>query len=164
MQISKHLKESSIILNYQPEIPIDDPKWNVRKTKEILFREIVDRLDTIGSIANKTKLFHEFEEREKKDSCCIGEGIALPHLRTLQCKDLLISIITIPEGLDFSAFDGQPVKIFVSFITPIYDDHLYKILYKNLSVLFENEESLQKILAIEKPGELIRFIRQEIGS
>lgn len=163
MQVSKHLKESSIILNYQPEIPLDDPKWTVRKTKEIIFREIVARLETIGNINNTTKLYHEFEEREKKDSCCIGEGIALPHLRTLQCKELLISIITIPDGIDFGAFDGLPVKVFISFITPIYDDSLYKVLYKNLSVLFENETSIDKILEIKKPGELIRFIKQELG-
>lgn len=161
MQISKHLKESSILLNYRLEIPEDDAKWTVKKTKDVLFHEIVNRLETIGNIGNKTKLFNEFIEREKKDSCCIGEQIALPHLRTLQCKDLQIAIITCPEGIDFGAFDGQLIKIFFAFIAPPYDDGLYRILYKNLTGLFENNDSLNTLLAIEKPGELIRFIKQE---
>ena len=161
MQISKHLKESSILLNYRLEIPEDDDKWTLKKTRDILFREIVDRLETIGNIGNKTKLFNEFIEREKKDSCCIGEHIALPHLRTLQCKDLQICIITAPEGIDFGAFDQQPVKLFFAFIAPPYDDSLYRTLYKNLTSLFENPDSLNTLLAIEKPGEMIRFLKQE---
>lgn len=163
MQISKHLKESSILLNYKLEEPEEDEKWTLKKTRDILFHEIVNRVETVGNIGNKTKLFNEFIEREKKDSCCIGEQIALPHLRTLQCKDLLISIITSPEGIDFGAFDNQPIKIFFAFIAPPYDDTLYRTLYKNLTALFENEDSLQKLLAIEKPGELIRFLKQEFS-
>lgn len=163
MQISKHLKESSILIDYRLEMPEDDTKWTIRNTRQVIFREIVDRLETVGPISNKTKLYNEFEEREKKDSCCIGEQIALPHLRTLQCKDLLISIIVAPDGIDFGAFDKLPVKVFVAFVTPIYDDSLYKVLYKNLSILFENENSIDNILAIQKPGELIRYLKQELG-
>ncbi len=163
MQISKHIKESSIFLNFKLEVPPEDEKWTLKKTKDLLFHEIVDRLETVGNIGNKTKLFNELMEREKKDSCCIGEQIALPHLRTLQCKDLLISIITAPDGIDFGAFDQQPVKIFFSFIAPPYDDSLYRILYKNIANLFEDQTTLETILQIEKPGELIRYLKHELS-
>ena len=162
MQISQHLKESSILLNFSLEIPEDDEKWTLKKTRDLVFHELVNRFETIGNIGNKTKLFNEFIEREKKDSCCIGEQIALPHLRTLQCKDLMISIITSQEGIDFGAFDAQPVKVFFAFIAPPYDDNLYRILYKNLTTLFENEDSINTLLSIEKPGEMIRFLKQEL--
>ncbi|PCJ62101.1 MAG: hypothetical protein COA79_05280 [Planctomycetota bacterium] len=163
MQISKYLKESSILLDYQLDTNEEEENQTLKKVREVIFKQISTCLETVGKINNTTKLYNEFLEREKKDSCCIGDHIALPHLRTLQCKELLISVITSKQGIKFNAFDDEPVKIFFSFVAPRYDDNLYKTLYKNISRIFQDPYTIDTLLSFEQPGELIRYLKKEFS-
>ena len=48
-----------------------------------------------------------FLARESLGSTAIGEGIAIPHAKVEAVKEPGLAAITVPEGVDYEAFDGS---------------------------------------------------------
>lgn len=63
-------------------------------------------------------LLEKLEEREGLGSTGFGNGIAIPHCRLDSVTDFVVGIITIPDGVDFEALDGDPVKLIVFIVAP----------------------------------------------
>ncbi|HHI02779.1 MAG TPA: hypothetical protein ENL22_04605, partial [candidate division Zixibacteria bacterium] len=93
MNISRFLKEEMILMDLQtaqepqPEENNSD-KWKFRN-KERLLSDLVGILEISGKIGNRCKLLTEFINREKKASTGIGDGVAVPHVRSMQAKEFL---------------------------------------------------------------------------
>ncbi len=58
-------------------------------------------------------------EREAKLSTAIGLGIAVPHARLENRDRVEIVVSCLPEGIDFSAPDGRPVRLVVLLVSPL---------------------------------------------
>lgn len=57
------------------------------------------------------------QEREQLGSTAIGNGIAAPHARMEVAHT--VGILGVAErGIDFGAADGEPVRLFVAFVSP----------------------------------------------
>jgi PTS system nitrogen regulatory IIA component len=57
-------------------------------------------------------------EREKLGSTGIGDGIAIPHGKHNDMKQLIVSFGRSKEGVDFDAMDGKPVHLFFLLMAP----------------------------------------------
>jgi PTS system nitrogen regulatory IIA component len=57
--------------------------------------------------------------REKLGSTAMGEGIAIPHCRIPECADSAGCLITLPQGIEFNAPDGQLVDLVFVLLVPI---------------------------------------------
>jgi len=93
--------------------------------KKGIIREIAD-------IALKSPSFKEVDaqtiisgilKREELGSTGFGGGIAIPHCRLDNVNDFLVGLITVPEGVDFDAMDGEKVKVFVFIIAPLRESN-----------------------------------------
>ncbi|RME85563.1 MAG: PTS sugar transporter subunit IIA, partial [Planctomycetota bacterium] len=71
--------------------------------------------------------------REKKATTGLGEGFALPHVRTMEARDLAMALLRVPEGVDFDAIDQKPVYLFLAMVAPPYDDNLYLRIYRDIA-------------------------------
>ncbi len=60
----------------------------------------------------------ELRSREELGSTGFGDGIAIPHCRMAKAKDFVVGMITVPDGMDFAALDGAPVRVLVFIIAP----------------------------------------------
>ncbi|MCD6392627.1 MAG: PTS sugar transporter subunit IIA [Planctomycetes bacterium] len=58
------------------------------------------------------------EERESLGSTGFGKGIAIPHCRLKSITDFVAGIITVPDGVDFEALDGEKVDLIIFIIAP----------------------------------------------
>ena len=58
------------------------------------------------------------EEREKLGSTGFGKGIAIPHCRLKNVSEFVVGIITVPEGVEFEALDGEKVKLIFFIVGP----------------------------------------------
>jgi len=90
-------------------------------------KEKADALNTIARIAKKCKNFDNvseeqiaqaLEEREKIGSTGFGKGIAIPHCRLKDVSEFGVGIITLKEGVDFDALDGEKVFLIVFIVGP----------------------------------------------
>ncbi len=119
----------------QPEeLHREDPwKW---ECKEIVLRQIVNVLCRSPHIRNESKLFKDLLNREKKATTAIGQGIAIPHVRTMQPSDLVLCFIRYKEGIEFLSLDEQPVYFIFGVVTPPYDDRKYSQVLPWLGKIF----------------------------
>ncbi|MBK7091406.1 MAG: PTS sugar transporter subunit IIA [bacterium] len=167
MQISRYLTPKLVKLEMDTvfEPPEDGEAQiltikRIQERKEALIAECVDLLNLSGKVGNKNKLLRDLFDREKKATTAIGKGIAIPHVRTMQAKELIIAIARSTEGYDFDAADGQPVHVFVAMAAPPYDDSLYLRVFRALAQLFTYEGFYERIMTAQQPYDVIRAIQE----
>lgn len=87
-------------------------------TKEEILSEMVDLLVASGHIRDRAAVLQAVNEREKRMSTGMQNGIAIPHGKT-DSVDCLVAALGIKRGgVDFGALDGQPSNIFVMTVSP----------------------------------------------
>ncbi len=135
---------------------VERHRWDL---KESALSELCDLLDSSGKTGNKSKLLTDLVNREKKSSTAVGKGVAIPHVRTMQAKELILAFARSAEGLDFDAPDGEPVHLFFAMVAPPYDDKLYLSIYKEIGTLILADESRQRLLDAKNEHEIIRVFQ-----
>ena len=132
-------------------------KWQAR-SKEKVLDELVTLLDSGARIGNRGKLLTDFVNRERQTSTGIGNGIAIPHIRSKHAKEFVIAFARSTAGYDFDSADGQPAHLFFVMAAPPYDDDVYLRVFKSLAEMLRQEQFRQELMAIQSPGEIIRVI------
>ncbi len=72
---------------------------------------------TLGDI-DEARILKGLTDREELSTTGFGNGIAIPHCRLDDVKDFVVGILAVPNGVDFSAMDEQPVRLFVFIVAP----------------------------------------------
>ena len=135
------------------------PKHRLEQKRQIL-AECVELLDVSEKVSNKSKLLTDLFNREKKATTAIGKGIVIPHVRTMQAKELIIAILRSTKGYDFEALDGEPSHIFVAMAAPPYDDNLYLKVFKTLMQIFGADGFHTRIMEAQAAYEIIRVFQE----
>lgn len=164
MNISKYMTEELIDLDFEVELeePPEDnnsEKWRQRNKERILTR-LVEILDKSGKTVNNSKLLTDFVNRERKATTGIGEGIAIPHIRSMQARELIIGFARSFEGFDFESLDGEPVHMFFFMAAPPYDDSLYLKVFKALSENLQYEAFREELMSAGQPYDIIRAFKK----
>ncbi len=136
---------------------LEDPK-NLRRIREEVIGEMCDLLEETGQIGNKSKLFKDLHNREKKAVTAIGEGIAFPHVRTIQARQFVMAFGKSYQGLPFYALDGEPVHLFFSMVAPSHEDQLYLKVYKSLSTALLQPELREELMEAYNPNDVWRVL------
>ncbi len=163
MRISRFLTEEHIKLDMTTRIePLEEgsslEKWRL-EAKEKILSELVTLLEKNGRVGNRTKFLLDFINREKKATTGIGNGIAIPHIRSLQAKEFMIAFARSIEGYDFEALDNKPTHLFFIMAAPPYDDALYLKVFKALAEMLRLDSFREELMTVNSPGEVIRAIR-----
>lgn len=163
MSVWRYFKEELILLDFyaeqEPE-PEDSAseKWK-KRNKERILSGLVDILEKSDKIINRCKLLTDFINRENKATTAIGEGIAVPHVRSMQAKDFVIALARNVDGYEFDSIDEQPVSLFFAMAAPPYDDNLYLRVFKELSMNLQHDYFRQELLDAEQPYDIIRAFK-----
>ncbi|MGB3545064.1 PTS sugar transporter subunit IIA [Rubrivirga sp.] len=84
---------------------------------EVLQRS-ADRLAGSALVTDRARLASDLEAREQRLSTGVGEGLALPHARTPAVSGTVATLATLSEPVEWSALDGEPVDLVVTFAAP----------------------------------------------
>ena len=163
MNLSRYFKENTIKLEMETVVePFNKDKsrekWIVDVKTQVL-EELVTLLEQDARIGNRTKLMLDFVNREKKATTAIGNGIAIPHIRSLQAKEFMIAFARSTEGYEFDSLDSKPSHMFFVMAAPPYEDQLYLRVFKALAEALQYESFREELMIIQSPGELIRAFR-----
>lgn len=143
------------------DLPEDfDPlsRQNLARIREGVIQELVELLEATGEVANPQRLYRDLYNREKKAVTSVGQGIAFPHVRTLQVKTFVMAFGRSREGLPFEAPDDEPVHLFFSMAAPPYDDRTYLKVYRSLATLLLEPEYYTQFLEAQDPSEILRTL------
>lgn len=162
MNLARYMTENLVKLEMETiiETPPENgsrSKWQA-KNKEKVLDELVTLLDSGARIGNRGKLLTDFVNRERQTSTGIGNGIAIPHIRSKHAKEFVIAFARSTEGYDFDSVDGQPSHLFFVMAAPPYDDAVYLRVFKSLAEMLRQEQFRQELMKIQSPGEIIRVV------
>ena len=136
------------------------PKKRINTIKKEILKELVYLLNRSGKVVNKNKLLLDFFNREKKATTGIGQGIAIPHIRSMQAREFVIGFARSKSGYEFDSLDKKLVHLFFVMAAPPYDDNLYLKVFKALAEMLQFEHFIQKLLEVSTEYEVIRVIKE----
>lgn len=95
--------------------------------------------EAIGS-AEPDEIFNSLMAREQLGSTGLGNGIAIPHCRLPMCNEIVGTLVTLSDPIDFDAIDGKPVDILFVLVVPEeqHDEHVKTL--AGLAALFNDED------------------------
>ncbi len=87
-----------------------------------------------------SEIFNALMAREKLGSTGLGNGIAIPHCKVSECKEIIGFLVTLKEAIDFDAIDGKPVDLLFVLVVPDQksDEHVQAL--GRLAELFNDEQ------------------------
>jgi PTS system nitrogen regulatory IIA component len=99
---------------------------NTGTDRSTVLRELVERLP-LPPDHDRAFLLSELEAREAMGPTGIGEGIAIPHVRSpsvLRAEQPFVTLGLLRHAIDFGSMDGQPVHALFIVVSPTGGEHL----------------------------------------
>lgn len=135
-------------------------------SKAEILQAMIDVLVSQGVVSSPANLLAEFLEREAKGSTGIGNGIAIPHVRSEQVVDLEYVFANSPEGVDFESLDGEPVHILFLMVAPAGSHGIHIKALARISRILNDALVRSRLRKASTPGEVLRLIaerEEELG-
>jgi PTS system fructose-specific IIC component len=130
------------------------------REKEAVIEELAAIFARCDQVVNQRKLHKDLIQRESNATTAIAPGIAIPHLRTLQARSLIMGLATAAnDGLHYGSLDGQPTRLFVLIAAPPYDDRLYHQVHKAWAELLLDEDLVRDLTEADSQQAVFNRLR-----
>ncbi len=104
------------------------------------------------------EIFQGFIKREALGSTGFGRGVAIPHFASDSVNDFVTGIITFPDGVEFAALDGQPVRLIAFIIAPESKRNLHLGILSNIARFLRDPRHVDELMKFSSPKDLHNFI------
>jgi len=121
--------------------------------------EVARLLENDPNVANFQGFYNELLARERLDTTCLGNGIALPHARTEHVKKIVIAVGRSDPGVLFENVD-QNVRLMFVLGTPKSNPGDYLMLVGSLCRLIKDASSREALLAAPTPEAFIATVKE----
>lgn len=115
----------------------------------------IDRLIALqkegGNLRDPAVYRREILAREASGSTAVGDGIAIPHAKTDAVLRPGLAAMTVPDGVDYAALDGQPSRLFFMIAAPNDGDVHLEVLSRLMTMLMD--ENFRNELLAAKDAE-----------
>lgn len=130
----------------------------VQGTKRtVALQEVAKLLESDPNMANFQGFYNELLARERLDTTCLGNEVALPHARTEHVKKIVLAVGRSTTGVHFEN-SNQNVKLMFVLGTPKNNPTDYLILVGALCRLIKDESSRAALLAAPTPADFIATV------
>lgn len=127
-------------------------------TKDEVLQELIALLELQKKDAET--LYKTLKRRENLGSTGIGKGIAIPHCRSLVVSRLRLAYGRKPQGLDFRAIDGQPVRHFFLIVAPPLEvSNQYLPVLGKIAQFAKDPEVPRTLAKVEEPEDFLELLR-----
>ncbi len=149
MQFSKLVKKKNVFSDLaSPE-------------REGLLREMVTKLRENEELteADVEPVYEALLERERLGSTGIGKGVAIPHIRYEGVDHVVVGVGRSANGLDFSAVDGEPVKVVFLIIAPPAKNDEYLSALRWVTMAARDDYNNKLLQGARTPTEFVELFR-----
>lgn len=127
--------------------------------KKSVLNRLIDCLISSPNIENKDLFRKAVFDREKIMSTGIGLGIAIPHVKIKEVKDITICIGVSQKGIDWDAIDNQPVHV-IFLIAGAADQHeLYLRILSKIILVLKKKDRREKLVEVQKAEEVLELFK-----
>ena len=149
MALPDFLREELIFLDLHPK--------DMRECLELM----VGMAAAAGVIPDPADALARLLERERTMSTGMGGGVAVPHAKTEKCRDMVVAMGRVVDGVDFKAIDGRPVRIVFLLLGPPDSTRLHVDLLARIAYLVKTPGTLDTILAATDARQVMEAVRSE---
>lgn len=146
-RLSKLLDPARITLTVQ----------STKRTNAI--NEVAKLLESHPDVVNFQGFYNELLARERLDTTCLGNEIALPHARTEHVKKIVLAVGRSTDGVLFEN-SNQMVKLMFVLGTPKNNPTDYLILVGALCRLIKDPSSREALMAATTPEAFIATVQE----
>jgi len=136
------------------------PRLNARDKQGVL-AELTEVLVSTGTIRSGREAVQVLLEREKLGSTGIGEGIAIPHGKLKELKDVVAVFGRSPDGVDFDSMDGAPVQLFFLLMAPENSASTHLKALARISRLLKDRGFREELLQAANQDTLFEIVSRE---
>src|SRR6187455_3079462 len=121
-------------------------------TKDDILKELIALLKLDEK--SEGMLFKMLKRRENLGSTGIGQGIAIPHCRSLVVNRLRLAFGRRPDGVDYQAIDGRPVfNFFLIVAPPLEISNLYLPVLGRIAQFSKDADIPHRLSSLKTPDE-----------
>ena len=146
MKITDLLSEESIELNVEA------------KDKNDIIDKMTRLMLKTGRINNLEKYKKLVLKREEEGSTGVGEEIAIPHGKGECVTEPGLVAMVVPNGVDYNALDGKPVKLLFMIAAPNTSDNLHLDVLSRLSTILMDSNFKNKLISAKSKDEFLKII------
>jgi len=107
-------------------------------------------------------LFKMLKRRETLGSTGIGQGIAIPHCRSLVVSKLRVAFGRKLEGVDFKAIDDKPVYYFFLIVAPPLEvSNQYLPVLGKLAQFAKEADVPERLAKVATPREFLQLLEEK---
>ncbi len=130
------------------------------KEKSAVIKELVNKIDSAGKLINRDNFLNAIIKREEIETTAIGKGIAIPHGRCEDVRDMSILFARSKEGIDFKSLDGKPVHILFMIAAPLDANKQYLQTIARIARFLRHEEIKDKIMNTDSALGILDIIKE----
>lgn len=146
-RLSSFLSPERIVLNLQ----------STKRTQAL--HEVARLLEANPDVANFQGFYNELLARERLDTTCLGNEVALPHARTEHVKKIVIAVGRSNGGVLFENCN-QTVRLMFVLGTPKNNPTDYLILVGALCRLIKEPAQREALMAAPTPEAFIATVKE----
>ena len=133
---------------------------SVQSTKRTAaINEVARLLESHPDVVNFQNFYNELLARERLDTTCLGNEIALPHARTEHVKKIVLAVGRSDPGVLFEN-SNQTVRLMFVLGTPKSNPTDYLILVGSLCRLIKDAASREALMSAATPDAFIAVVRE----
>ncbi len=130
-------------------------------SKEAAIDTLVALHDKVGNLADVEGYKAAILKRESESTTAIGEGLAVPHAKTAAAKHPGLAAITVPDGVDYDAPDGQPATLLFMIAAPEGAGDAHLEILSRLMVMLMDPDFGAALRAAKTPEEFLDIINKQ---
>ena len=119
---------------------------------------LVSLQDQSGNLTDPAQYKSDILAREEQSTTAIGSGIAVPHAKSTAVSRPGLAAITVPDGVDYGAPDGQPSNLLFMIAAPKEGGDVHLEMLSRLMVLLMDDDFRASLLAAGSPAEFLSAI------
>ncbi|MGV8906689.1 MAG: PTS fructose transporter subunit IIABC [Acetobacterium sp.] len=130
-------------------------------SKDETIKHLVDLMNATGNISDKEVFRQTVMKREEEGSTGIGEGVAIPHGKSLAVKNAGLAAMVVKDGADFDSLDGEPAYLFFLIAAPNEANQLHLEVLSRLSTILMDPEFREKLIQAPDITTFLKFIDEK---
>lgn len=123
-------------------------------------RRMVQLMDGCGVLSDPVAYEQDVFAREAQGTTGLGGGIAIPHAKSAAVKRPAVVAMTVPQGLEYAALDGQPVKLLFMIAAPDNASDLHVKVLASLAMLLMDHDFCDQLMTAATPQAFLAQIEE----
>ena len=129
--------------------------------KNEVLAELTDAILQVEKGLDRNEIIKVLQDRERLGSTGIGDGVAIPHGKLKNIKELLLSFGRSRQGVNFDSMDGKPAHLFFLLIAPEESVGVHLKTLARISKLLKNPAVRRRLLEADDTQDLLNVIVEE---